>query len=481
MLGKVAQQSTSRHRIIANLILLGCLALCAGCTQVKPVHAEASVEPAAFQSQSPQDLPDIRATGTIQAVRAFTVQVPQISGLVGQNNFRPTLVKLVPNGTRVKKDDLLAEFDRTAQIDAAIEAKAKYENLTHQVREKAAKNDSDAAKRSADIRQAEGDLAKAEIQLKKGPVLSEIDRLKNEEKARNARARVESLQKSDKSRRIAESASLEILKLQMERQKVALERSDRNAEALVLKAPLDGMVALENIWRGGSMGNAQEGDQLGSGQALLKIFDPTTMEVRTQVGEPDGAVLQEGVTATVYLDAYPDAVFKARFHSASPVATAALGSPIRNFSAIFRVDASDPRLLPDLSAAVIVHGGAKLGELSNETLRNHRGPVAQVGDDHPVLRPGWRSYSRCFKAYKRSNFERPADSPGTQGRFQRHRAMPWRIESAPIGAGDRARRMFLSFELSGSPIKARRSRRAIPSSDSIRVRRSNSCRKRRQP
>jgi HlyD family secretion protein len=145
----------------------------------------------------------------------------------------------------------------------------------------------------------------------------------------------------------------------MERQKVALERSDRNAEVLVLKAPLDGMIALENIWRGGSMGNAQEGDQLGSGQPLLKIFDPTTMEVRTQVGEPDGSVLQEGATATVYLDAYPDAVFKARFHSASPVATAALGSPIRNFSATFRVDASDSRLLPDLSAAVIVHGGPK--------------------------------------------------------------------------------------------------------------------------
>ena len=30
--------------------------------------------------------------------------------------------------------------------------------------------------------------------------------------------------------------------------------------------------------------------------------------------------------------------------------------------------------------------------------------------------------------------------------------------------------MFQSFELSGSPIKARRSKRAIPSSDSIRVR-----------
>jgi len=250
---------------------------------------------------------------------------------------------------------MLAEFDRTAQLDAALEAKAKYEDLSHQVREKTAKNDSDAAKRSSDISQAQADLDRAEIQLKKGPVLSEIDRLKNEEKAQSARARLASVLKSDKSRKIAEAAALEILRLQMERQKVALDRAERNSELLVVKAPLSGMVALETIWRGGSMGNAQEGDQLGSGQSLLKIFNPAQMEVRTLIGEPDGVGLQEGTTATVYLDAYPDAKFNARFHSASPVATAALGSPIRNFGAVFRIEATDPRLLPDLSAAVIIH------------------------------------------------------------------------------------------------------------------------------
>src|SRR5437763_8634174 len=54
----------------------------------------------------------IRATGTIQAVRSSSVQVPQISGL---NTNRLTLVKLVPNGTRVKKGDILAQFDRNVQ------------------------------------------------------------------------------------------------------------------------------------------------------------------------------------------------------------------------------------------------------------------------------------------------------------------------------------------------------------------------------
>ena len=82
------------------------------------------------------------------------------------------------------------------------------------------------------------------------------------------------------------------------------------------------------------MGNAQEGDQLGTGQSLLKIFDPGEMEVSTMVGEPDGAILGEGTTATVYLDAYPDAIFRARFHSASPVRPKALPSrlPMRSIA-----------------------------------------------------------------------------------------------------------------------------------------------------
>jgi multidrug resistance efflux pump len=303
------------------------------------------------QAATPSDgVRQVRAIGTIQAVRAFTVMVPQLTGQFS----RVTLVKLAPNGIRVKAGDVLAEFDRTQQVDLAREAKAKFEDLSHQVNQKAAQNKSDAEKRSADLNKAESDLAKAEIQLKKGPVLSEIERLKNEVKAESARARVISLNKTDQQRLVAEAAALKILELQRERQKVALERADRNAEKLILKAPIEGMVALETLWRGGSMGNAQEGDQLWTGQSLLKIFDPAAMEVRTLVGEPDGAALKPGAIATVYLDAYPDATFKAHFHSASPVATAALGSPIKNFSARFRLEGSDPRLLPDLSAAVIL-------------------------------------------------------------------------------------------------------------------------------
>ena len=93
-----------------------------------------------------------------------------------------------------------------------------------------------------------------------------------------------------------------------------------------------------------------------TGQALVRIFDPSRMVVDAVVGEPDGAVLVPGTHAKVRLDAYSDLLFDAEFLSASPVAASALGVPIKTFAARFRLIQSDPHLLPDLSAAVILEG-----------------------------------------------------------------------------------------------------------------------------
>lgn len=332
------------------IAVIVCLLFAAGCKHTSVAAGSATPSPPVEQAVAPQPAAGlVRATGTIQAVRAFTVQAPQI---VGQG--RMTLVKFVKNGVRVNEGDVLAEFDRTLQLDAARDAQARYEDLSHQVRQKTAQNRSEAEKRTSQLKEAEAELAKAQIQLRKGPILNEIDRLKNEARAESARAKVESLKKSNHFREVAGAAALRILELQMQRQQVALERARSNAEKLLVRARIGGMVALENTWRSGSQGNLQEGDQVWPGQSMVKIFDPAEMEVAAVIGEPEGAVLKAGAKALIRLDAYPDTAFPAHLISASPVATAAIGSPIKNFTARFRIEQTDPRLMPDLSAAVVI-------------------------------------------------------------------------------------------------------------------------------
>ena len=339
---------------LSGKIVLWCAvaALCTSCesspaTDAHVVHAASAVDPPANR---PAPRHEVHLTGTIQAVHFFTVQTPQIGGQGG----RVTLTKIIANGSRVKTGDLLAEFDRTQELDNAREAKAKFDDLSHQVDQRQAQNRADAARRASDLQAAEADLAKAGLELRKGPLLSEIDRLKNEVKAEAAREHVASLKKSSAFHEQADAAAVRILELQRDRQKVGLDRALSNAEKLEIHATLNGMVSLENVWRNSSMGKAQEGDQLYPGQALIRLFDPAEMEVRAQVGEPDEVALVPGRRATVRLDAYPDLTFQAHLVSASPVAASALGSPIKTFSARFRLEKSDPHLLPDLSAAVVL-------------------------------------------------------------------------------------------------------------------------------
>ncbi|MBL8176943.1 MAG: HlyD family efflux transporter periplasmic adaptor subunit [Bryobacterales bacterium] len=302
----------------------------------------------AVEPEPGQGIRVVRATGTTQALKALSVRVPQIAG----QSSRVTLVNLIPNGSKVRQSDILAEFDLTALEDEERETLAKILDFSHQVEERTAKARSDGAKRISQMEDARAELSRALIQLKKGPVLNQIDRLMNEERAAASKAKLDSLAKSHAYHEAEEKASVRVLELKKQRQQVTLERIRSNKDKLVIKAPQDGMVALENVWRNGSQGPPQEGDQMYAGQPVLRIFDPLQMVVDAAVNEPDFAALSKQTGAKVFLDAYPDAAFTARLESASPVASAGLDSPVRVFAARFRVDQQDPRLLPDLSASL---------------------------------------------------------------------------------------------------------------------------------
>jgi len=335
-------------RRIALLMSAVVLVSCERATPSSTGTPGASVEARAAEPSHGQR--EIRLTGTVEAVHFSKIIVPQTIGQGGQL----TLTHLIPNGTHVQPGDLIAEFDPTQQIDNGLTAKGRYEDLGHQVEQKAAQNHADQEKRISDLTQARADLSKAELDLQKAPILAEIAKLQNDIKADLARQHVESLTKSNAFHDRSDAAALRNMELQRDRQKVALERAQVNLDRMQVRTPLAGIVAHQNVYRGNSNGHAQEGDQLYRGQALVSIFDPSEMLVRCSVGEPDGAALTPGTRAKVYFDAYPDLALPAHFEFASPMASSALGSPVKTFSAVFILDKTDSRLTPDLSAAVVL-------------------------------------------------------------------------------------------------------------------------------
>ena len=339
---------TTRQVVSRLIAVIGFSLLATGCSRTHAASDPVPTPPQAVQTRTPAPQQrGLRTLGTIAAQRAMSVQVPRISGQGGSL----TLVHLASNGSVVQAGDVLAEFDGTAQIKTQRDAQAKFDDLSHQVEQKIAEAHSNAAKRDSEMAQATADLDKARLEIRKGPVLSDIDQAKNAEKLSDAKAHVESLLRSGKLHDEAERAEIEVLVLQRDRQKVTLARLKNDFDRLTIKAPMNGMVALDSVWKNNSMGHAQEGDQLYPGNPLMRVFDPSTMVLQLSVNEADGAALRPGSKAMVHLDAYPALTFTAHFDSASPVAASALGSPLKTFAARYVLEVKDPHLLPDLTAA----------------------------------------------------------------------------------------------------------------------------------
>jgi multidrug resistance efflux pump len=185
-------------------------------------------------------------------------------------------------------------------------------------------------------------------------VLGDIDARQNTIRAARAEARLDSLRRTHPAEERADRAALRILELQRDRQQAAHDRALANLERLRVRAPISGMVAHAGFYNNGAMVRPQAGDQLNRNMILLSIFDPGEMLVRVSVAEPDGALLRGDLTAMVHVDAYPDMALRARFVTASPVAaSASLGGGVKTFTAVFRLEGADQRLMPDLSAAVV--------------------------------------------------------------------------------------------------------------------------------
>jgi len=65
--------------------------------------------------------------------------------------------------------------------------------------------------------------------------------------------------------------------------------------------------------------------------------------------------LEVGQTAKVHLDAYPELVFPAKVDQIAPIGErGSFSEKVRVFAVIISIQGNDPKLMPDLSAAVDV-------------------------------------------------------------------------------------------------------------------------------
>ena len=294
----------------------------------------------------------LRLKGITEAVRMRGILAPV---LAGQFVATLTITKLTAAGTNVKRGDLLAEFDRQAQIRDSIDKQAEHDKLVSQVVGEQAKEDAARAKEETEIKQAEDSLSKTQLEMQKAEILSRIDAEKAQEALEEAQATLAQLRETFALKRKAAQALIRILEIQRDRTQQIMLHARADAERMQIRAPLDGVVVLNTIWKQGKMGEVQEGDQLRPGIPFMQVVDPSLMEARVLANQEDFLTLQVGQSAHIYLDAYPELVFPGRLEEMAPIGRGGdFSSRLRTFTVLFSVAGQHPDLMPDLSVAVDV-------------------------------------------------------------------------------------------------------------------------------
>jgi len=292
----------------------------------------------------------LRLNGTTQASRSFIVLAPRLEGAqVGSM----VVTKLVSAGTHVKSGDLLVEFDPQAQTKDYLDKKSTYDNLVSQVAQKQTDEEIARAKDDTAMKQAEDELERAQLEIQRNEVVSRIDAEKNQEAVDEGQATLKQLKATYQLKRAAATAAIKILEIQRDRAKEAMRYALANAAKMTVHSPMAGVVVYNTIWLGGRMGTVQQGDQVRPGVPFLQVVDPSKMEVRVELNQVDLLKVHPGQKAEMRLDAYPGMMLPAVLDELSPLGhTGQFTEMVRSFTARFLVQGDDPRLLPDLSAAM---------------------------------------------------------------------------------------------------------------------------------
>lgn len=343
----------------------------------------------------------VHATGDLRAGRTITLVTPPIGG----GSLR--IVKLVPTGVAVKKDDAIIEFDPADQLYALAQAQSELKEAEQEI----VKMKADAAVQHAQddvaLLTARFDVRRGELDTTANELIAAIEARKNVLSLEEARRRLAQLEEDVKSRAETNKASLLVVEEKRNKALLATQRVQQVIDSLVLRAPLDGVVSLKEnrdaaggMFFGQQLPEYREGDQVGPGRPVADVIEAGRMEVRAKVDENDRGNLTEGQRATVFVDALPGEVFTAKVGALAGLANRAFweASATRLFDVTFQFDKTEPRLRAGSSARVVVDGNTLEGALHLP----RQAVFARSGKNHVFVRVGERFEQRDVKVTQRT-------------------------------------------------------------------------------
>jgi HlyD family secretion protein len=287
--------------------------------------------------------------GEVKAIRSAVIAAPYGAGDL-------QILRLVDNAAKVKKGDFLVEFDATTVKQKLAEDQSAVTSAEAEIQQSRAASRLKEEQDVTDEMTAKYDTEKARMDASKQEILSVIEGEQAKLKLADAEQKQKETEAKLKADRGAAASDLASKQQKHDQAAFQVELDKRALESLTLRAPLDGVVALQNHWQPqGSPTTFKPGDRAWPGAAIAELPDGSALKISARVEEAERGQLKLGQSATVRLDALPDRSFDGHVDTISPTASLDFGSgwPVpRNFAVELGLVGGDARLTPGMGATV---------------------------------------------------------------------------------------------------------------------------------
>lgn len=296
----------------------------------------------------------VQLHGQAKALKSTIISAPYQAGDL-------QIIKLAQNGTQVKKDDVVVQFDATTLKQTLAQDQSTLKSSDAEIQAARAQARLKEEQDLTDVMKARFDVQSAKLDASKSEILSKIDGEEADLKLADAQQKLKEMEEKLKADRDADAATIESKQQKRDQALYEVRQTNRGLDALTLRAPTNGIVTLQDNWRAaGPMGNAapfKPGDRAWPGAEIAELPDLSTLEISARLDETERGRIQAGQTANVHIEAIPDRDFTGRISQISTIASMdfSAGWPFpRNFTMDIVLSHMDSRLRPGMSANVHV-------------------------------------------------------------------------------------------------------------------------------
>lgn len=301
----------------------------------------------------------VYTTGELRPSKTSMLVAPPVGGTL-------QIIHLKPTGTRVKKDDVVIEFDPSEQEFNLEQAKSDLAQGEQEITKAKADAAVQTSQDQVDLLKAKFDVRRAELDVSKNELLSAIDAKKNLLTLDEAKRHLAQLEQDIKSRTASGQATIAVSEAKRNKARVAMQQARANIGKMTIRAPLDGLVAVKEnqdsaggmFFSGMVLPEYREGDQVWPGRMVAQVVDVDDMEIQAKVDENDRANINPGQPIEVRVDALPGQTYTGKVKTVAGMASNNFwgGATVRKFDASFQLDKADARLRPGITAQVIIKG-----------------------------------------------------------------------------------------------------------------------------